>query len=152
MIEVKGPGVPGKGAHRISGGGKIIVLCSDGEKESFEQKDVRMVKGTSFQAGEYTFEIEDIQKPPLGEFAVQVTIVSTDEYRKIEKVLFYDSRGNEIKSSRAGISKTRVGDKVTVRRRFNLKEKKDRITVKAVCWKNLETKEVPFSFSTSVGL
>lgn len=149
-IDVTGRKTPGKGASSLVIKGKLVFQAAS-KKSTHRHTKAALVKGTKIKAGPVNCEISEAGKPDWGDSEWSVTLKFDGERPPISELRFLDAKGNELKSSSAGSSRTKIFSKVTSTMRYRIDKKVPAATIEFVLWDDIETVVLPLDMKVGLG-
>ncbi len=150
MVDVRGGGIPTKGAHSVQVKGSLTVSQGT-QSKAVKSAKVAFKDGSKLVAGAYTFEIKKVGKPSFGDHPMEITLKIDQKLTEIRAFRFLDVNGNEVESNGTGSSSMGFNDQVTVERSFSLAKEITTGTLELDVWQDLKTKTVPIDVTVGVG-
>lgn len=163
LMEVRGPQLPAAGSTKVSAKGHLALTLGS-NLTSKRQANVPLKKGSKVTVGPVPFQIEKVKEGSGGSFGFSmggsnqkkvvrtITLKANQEASAIEKINFYDSRGQKIETRSMGSSSMRGMGMVVEKRNIGLMKKADRVTVEIKWWKDHKKTKLPFNLQTGLGL
>ncbi len=151
LFELNGPDLPAKKATSIKASG-YITLKTATKKKTFKIDHFALKVGSKAEFSGMQLAIAEIGKSVWGDSGVSVVFTSSSDISKIADVGFYNSKGEQIKSSRAGTSVQTLGNKKTYQITYSIQKQPDTVNLSITCWEDMKAVKIPFHFTTSIGL
>lgn len=149
MVELNGPGLPGKGATKVKAQGTILLVCANSKKRFTQAIELKV--GSKVTVGPVPLEITKVGKPDWGKAAMSVTFTATQQLDAIAGISF-SSGGANIETRDGGHTSLRAFNTVKVEKTINFEKKIDAATIEIDAWQDLKRIKVPFNLRVGIGL
>jgi hypothetical protein len=166
QVEVGGDSFPAPGAAKISLKATLVFRRAASEK-TIEEKDVPVKTGRKIKAGTLQLNIEAVSEekmkenqqqnqgfrgPDFPETKMGISLVASASMENIKSVLFFNSKGEEIKITMTSSGSQSTGLLgTTYTNDYWLAEKLDEVTVKITYYEGIESVKIPLNMETGVG-
>lgn len=147
--EVRGSGVPAKGASKVLLKATLALKCGADEKTT-EKTKLAMKKDTAAKVGAFTLKVQGESSPFGGG-----TIALISDTRNIKSAEFFDAKGKAIKLAGMpywGPHFGGAGGKMQQALTYQLPQKTESVSVKFTYFNKVESVSVPVDLSMGVGL
>lgn len=154
MFDITGSNLPDKRATSMSASGMLAInLASKTDRVTI--KDINFSIGTIIETPVASLKIIGLKENSWGEHPYKVLFESSANLSVIKKIQFKHLNGQPIESKRSGGgSHNIVGDLSTLKfeKEYSISEKPKSINMIIDFWADMKTNNIPFSFTTSIGL
>lgn len=150
-VEVKSSKLPSKGATELKLVGKVVVKTASQSKE-LPKQNIKLQAGSKFDLGDLQVTVSDIG---MEHSKFVVTLDADHDLMAIASLEVFNKQGKRIDASLSDSTDFRDVKKHMVtlsERRLTLDKRLDSATIKATCWTDLKTTEVPIDAKVGLGL
>lgn len=154
MFEIVGSNLPDKQATSLIASGQLVVNTAT-KNQNIKVQNINFSKGTVVKTPFANLKIVSIEKSSWGDQPYRVQFESSSNLSVIRNIQFTHLNGQIIESNRSGGgSHNIIGDTASLKYEigYSISEIPAKINISIDFWADMKSRNIPFSFKTSLGL